>query len=148
MSSNEPMPENPVERAKPESFRGRSLSASLSVKDVEKSVAWYRDVIGFTVDQQYEREGKLMAVSLKAGDVHILVGRDDGAKGWDRLKGEGMSLQITTTQDIDEIAQRIKSVGAMLETEPTTTPWGARTFRLKDPDGFKLVISSVRAEDQ
>ena len=52
---------------------------------------WYRDAVGFTVDQNYEREEKLMAVSLKAGDVRILLTRDDGAKGWNRAKGAGCS---------------------------------------------------------
>jgi len=123
-------------------FHARALSAALTVKDLEKSLAWYRDVMGFTVDQRHEREGKLLAVSLKAGDVRILITQDDGAKGWDRVKGEGMSLQFTTDQAIDELAKRVKEHGVTLDTEPVDTPWGARVFRLHDPDGFKLVISS------
>lgn len=123
-------------------FHARALGAALTVKDLEKSLAWYRDVMGFTVDQQHEREGKLLAVSLKAGDVRILINQDDGAKGWERVKGEGMSLQFTTDQDIDDIAKRVKDAGVTLDTEPVDTPWGARVFRLHDPDGFKLVISS------
>src|SRR6185503_18324560 len=110
----------------------------------EKSLAWYQDVVGFTVDRRHEREGKLMAVSLKAGNVRILINQDDGAKGWDRVKGEGLSMQITTAQDVDGIASRIKERGGSLETEPADMPWGSRVFRLKDPDGFKFVISSER----
>lgn len=48
-------------------FHANALAASLTVNDLQKSVAWYRDVVGFTVDNQYEREGKLMAVARKAG---------------------------------------------------------------------------------
>jgi uncharacterized glyoxalase superfamily protein PhnB len=144
MSNNPPVPTGAPKRAEPMSFRARTLSASLTVKDLQKSLAWYQDVVGFTVDQKHEREGKLMGVSLKAGDVRILIGQDDGAKGWDRVKGEGFSLQITTAQNIDEVAQRIKQRGGKLATEPTDMPWGARVFRLQDPDGFKLVISSER----
>jgi lactoylglutathione lyase len=144
MSNNPPVPTGAPKRAEPMSFRARTLSASLTVKDLQKSLAWYQDVVGFTIDQKHEREGKLMGVSLKAGDVRILIGQDDGAKGWDRVKGEGFSLQITTAQNIDEVAQRIKQRGGKLVTEPTDMPWGARVFRLQDPDGFKLVISSER----
>ena len=144
MSNNPPVPTGAPKRAEPMSFRARTLSASLTVKDLQKSLAWYQDVVGFTIDQKHEREGKLMGVSLKAGDVRILIGQDDGAKGWDRVKGEGFSLQITTAQNIDEVAQRIKQRGGKLATEPTDMPWGARVFRLQDPDGFKLVISSER----
>ena len=141
MSTDSPEPPF-VERAQPESLRGRSLWASLTVNDLQKSLAWYRDVVGFTVHQEYEREGKLMGVALKAGDVRILIGQDDGAKGWDRAKGEGFSLQLMTTQNVDEIAARIKERGGTLELEPTDMPWGARVFRVQDPDGFKLAISS------
>src|ERR1700730_16829885 len=104
-------------RAEPQSFRGRTLQASITVKDLQKSLAWYRDVVGFTVDQSHEREGKLMAVSLKAGDVRILIGQDDGAKGWDRVKGEGFSLMITTAQSVDQVANRVKRAGGCLDWE-------------------------------
>jgi uncharacterized glyoxalase superfamily protein PhnB len=143
MSTDSPAPGDGTVRVQPESFRARTLAASLTVKDIRKSMAWYRDVVGFTVDQEYEREGTLRAVSLKAGDVRILIGQDDGAKGFDRVKGEGFSLQFTTAQNIDEIAKRIKEAGGVLDAEPADA-WGARVFRLQDPDGFKLVISSER----
>ncbi len=130
--------------AAPASFRALSLEASLTVADLPKSLAWYRDVMGFSEDRRHEREGKLMAVSLKAGNVRILIGQDDGARGWERVKGEGFSLQFTTDQSVDELANRIRSVGGTLATEPTDTPWGARIFRVQDPDGFRITVSSPR----
>jgi predicted enzyme related to lactoylglutathione lyase len=130
-------------RRDPESFRGRELSASLTVKDLERSVAWYRDVVGFTVDQVFERDGARLAVALKAGVVRILLTRDDGAKGLERAKGEGFSLMITTAQDVDALAQRMKERGGVLASEPADMH-GARAFRLVDLDGFKLTISSER----
>src|SRR6266850_186691 len=132
MSTNSPVSAGTTKSAELQSFRARTLSVSLTVKDLQKSLAWYRDVLGFTVDQKHEREGKLRAVSLKAGDVRVLIGQDDGAKGWDRVKGEGFSLQITTDQNVDEIAKRIKELGGTLDLEPTDMPWGARVFRVRD----------------
>jgi len=144
MSTRSPAPGSDTKRAQPESFRGRELSASLTVNDLEKSLAWYRDVMGFTVHQRYEREGKLRAVSLKAGTVRVLIGQDDGAKGSGRVKGQGFSLQITTAQNVDDVAKRIKEAGGILESEPADA-WGARVFRVRDPDGFTFVISSERS---
>lgn len=126
-------------------FSGREISASLTVKDLRKSLEWYTGVMDFSIGQQYEREGNLFAVSLKAGDVRILLTQDNGAKGPDRVKGEGFSLQITTEQSIDDLANGIKTRGGELVSEPATTPWGIRMFRLKDPDGFMFVIASVSA---
>jgi len=130
-------------RAQPESFRAREVSASFTVNDLAKSLAWYTDVLGFTVDREHEREGNLFAVSLKAGAVRVLITQDNGAKGADRAKGEGFSLMFTTTQNVDELAERIKARGGSLATEPFDA-FGARAFRIIDPDGFRFVISSER----
>ncbi len=126
-------------------FEARSLSTSLTVKDIQASLAWYRDVMGFTVDQQHEREGVVRGVSFSAGAVRLLINQDDGAKGMDRVKGEGFSLMFTTSQDIDAIARGITERGGTLDSEPADMPWGARVFRLRDPDGFRLVITSERS---
>jgi uncharacterized glyoxalase superfamily protein PhnB len=122
----------------------QSLEASLTVADVRRSAAWYRDALGFTVDREHERDGRLLAVSLRAGSVRILLSQDDGSRGTDRVKGEGFSLQITTSQPIDAIAARARQAGASLDSEPFDA-FGARAFRLRDPDGFRLVVSSPRA---
>lgn len=126
-----------------DAFRGDALSASLTVNDLEKSLAWYTDVFGFTVTRRYEREGRTMAVSLQAGNVRILLTRDDGAQGSGRVKGAGFSLQITTDQDVDQIVRRIGEAGGVLESQPADTPWGQRMFRLRDPDGFRFTVSSI-----
>jgi uncharacterized glyoxalase superfamily protein PhnB len=131
------MSNSPIER-----LNGDSLDASLTVQNLERSATWYADVLGFDEDRRYQREGKLLAVSLKAGAVRILLTQDDGAKGLDRAKGVGFSLQISTQQSADALADGIKSRGGQLDTEPVTMPHGARIFRLRDPDGFRFTISS------
>lgn len=124
-------------------FRASRLSASLTVTDLQASLTWYRDIVGFAVHQEYAREGRLLAVAVHAGAVQILLNQDNGARGVDRIKGEGFSLRITTTENVDELAERIKARGGTLESEPADV-WGQRAFRLRDPDGFKLAISSER----
>lgn len=121
----------------------QSLQASLTTADVSRSRDWYRDALGFDVDREFRRDDRLFAVSMRAGDVRILLTQDDGAKGSDRIKGQGISLQITTAQDIDAIADHAKRAGAALESEPADAR-GVRVFRLRDPDGFRLVFSSPR----
>ncbi len=146
MTADSNSPTGAPKRAEPESFRARALMASLTVKDLPSSLAWYTDVIGFTLAEKYENDGKVVGASLKAGDVNILLNQDDGAKGMDRVKGEGFSLYFSTTQNVDDIARRIKDKGGTLLSEPTDMPWGARAFRLQDPDGFKFTISKETTE--
>lgn len=130
--------------AAPEKFRG-ATSVSLTVKDVQKSLAWYRDVLGLGVDRFVEHNGKPVFVALKAGDVRINLNQDDGAKGWERTKGLGFSINISVTEDIDAIASRIKTSGGMLDSEPVDADWGARYFALSDPDGYKLGMLKWRS---
>ncbi len=127
-----------------EPLHGESLDASLTVANLERSAAWYTTVLGFTVDRRHERDGRLIAVSLKADAVRLLLTQDDGAKGLNRAKGEGLSLRITTRQNVDALAESIKAHGVTLDTEPVTA-FGARVFRLRDPDGFRFTVSSPHA---
>lgn len=129
----------------PSPLLGKSLQASLTVKDLQQSVTWYVDIVGFIVDRRIERDGKLRGVAVSAGEVRIILNQDDGAKGWDRIKGQGFSLQITTAQSVDDIARRIKERGGSLEMEPQDMPWGARVLRVRDPDGFRWTISRPHA---
>ena len=121
-----------------------SLEASLTVGQLERSAAWYCDALGFALDRRHERAGQVIAISLRAGAVKILLTQDDGAKGMERIKGQGISLQISTSQQAEEIASRLKAYGSSLDTEPTRMPWGVTVLRVRDPDGFRLTISSTQ----
>jgi len=132
-------------RRQPETLRLRSLSAGLTVNDVAKSVAWYRDVLGFVAGEEWREGGVLMGMEMHAGAVSLWLGQDDWKKGRDRIKGEGIRLYARTAQDIDALAAQIKARGGVLSHEPQTQPWGERDFGLVDPDGFKITVSNTSA---
>jgi len=131
-----------TERSKPESLRLTMMSPSLTVDDIEDSLAWYTDVVGFTLKERWEHDGELAGAELIAGTTHLMIGQDDWQKGEDRQKGEGFRLYLVTSQDLDEVAAGIKERGGTLETEPQDMPWGGRAFSLVDPSGYKLTIAS------
>ncbi len=127
-----------------EPLEADNLQVALTVADVRASSNWYCGVLGFAVDREHEREGRLIAVSLRAGAIRILLAQDNGAKGSERVKGEGFSFQITTRQSIDALAARATQAGATLDTAPMDA-LGVRIFRLRDPDGFRMTVSTPRA---
>ncbi len=135
------------DRKQPETLRLKSVMPALTVDDLDASIAWYRDVLGFLVVQEHEREGKRVAVALQAGTVLFMLGQDDFAKGRDRVKGQGLRLYAVSGQDIDQLAIDIKARGGALDQEPKDQPWGARDFAVVDPDGFKISISSATGEE-
>lgn len=132
-------------RAKGAQARSTSLrgaTPSFTVNDIERSLAFYRDVLGFAVTDRWEEAGKLFGVELAAGDVSFMLGQDDWKKGRNRVKGEGFRIYCTTGQDVDRLAEQIKARGGTLAQEPADRPWGTRAFAVEDPDGFKITIAS------
>src|SRR5712692_11890562 len=117
-----------------------SASPSFTVNDLEKSLGWYKDVLGFEVEEEWKDDGKVVGVSLKAGNVSFMIGQDDWKKGRDRKKGEGFRIFCKTKGSVDALAERIESKGGRLDSPPTDQPWGTRDISLTDPDGFKITI--------
>ena len=134
-------PKTAAKRASEKGLTLRSVGPSFTVDDLDKSLGWYRDVMGFAVGQRWEEGGKLMGVELKAGPSLFMIGQDDWAKGRNREKGVGFRLYCETTQDVDRLADGIKARGGTLQQEPRDEEWGGRAFTVVDPDGFKITIS-------
>ena len=124
-----------------------NLGCSITCKDLEASLRFYRDAIGFAVARTFENGGKVVAAVVAAGHCHIVLNQDDGKLGWDRIKGQGFYLQIgvASVADVDAAATRIRAAGGTLASEPEDKPWGARMFQFKDLDGFKLGVSTPLA---
>jgi len=119
-----------------------STSPSFTVNDLEKSLGWYRDVLGFEVEETWkEDDGKVIGYSMKAGNVSFMIGQDDWKKGRDRRKGEGFRLYCETKKSVDDLAKSIESKGGRLDGPPTDQPWGTRDISVTDPDGFKITIA-------
>lgn len=128
-------------------FNATTLGCSITCKDLEASIGFYRDAVGFAVEMTFENEGKLAGAVIKAGEIRIVLNQDDGKLGWDRTKGQGFYLQINVAApaDVDAAAARIKAAGHPLIDEPADRYWGARMFQFRDPDGFKLGVSTPLA---
>jgi catechol 2,3-dioxygenase-like lactoylglutathione lyase family enzyme len=132
-----------AKRQQPESLRLRSITPTFTVDDVEKSVAWYRDGLGFFVGERWEDGGRLQGAMLKAGACEFGLSQDDFSKGRDRAKGVGFRLWCDTTQDVDAIAARLRAFGGNLVEEPGER-FDTYGFTAQDPDGFKITISQAK----
>ena len=116
-----------------------SIVPSFTVDDLQKSMTFY-EALGFTVDEQWEEQGTLLGVMMRAGKTQIGLSQDDWKKGRDRQKGIGMRLFMSTTQNVDDIALRARNAGITLKSEPHDTEWNTRAFEVIDPSGFVWTI--------
>jgi uncharacterized glyoxalase superfamily protein PhnB len=137
-------PPRPRARRQPETLRLRDITPSFTATDLQRSIAFYRDVLGFVVGEEWRENGTLQGCEMRAGAVTFFISQDDFAKGRDRQKGIGSRLRCTTAQDLDRFAAEVKARGGALDQEPKDMPWGERQFLITDPDGFKLTFVQAR----
>jgi catechol 2,3-dioxygenase-like lactoylglutathione lyase family enzyme len=133
----------PHRRQQPESLRLRAIMPSFTVGDLQRSLAWYRDGLGFFVAERWEEEGQLQGVMLKAGGCHLGLSQDDFSKGRDRPKGIGFRIWCETFQDVDAIANRLKAFGGNI-TQGPGDQMGTYGFTAEDPDGFRITIGRAK----
>ncbi len=130
-------------RQQPESLRLRSMTPTFTVNDVQRSLTWYRDGLGFFVAERWEEDGRLQGVMLKAGACEVGLSQDDFAKGRDRAKGVGFRLWCDTAQDVNATAERLRAFGGTIVEEPCDR-WDTYSFTAQDPDGFKITITQAK----
>jgi uncharacterized glyoxalase superfamily protein PhnB len=130
----------PPARRQPETLRLRRILPSFTATDLQRSIAFYRDVLGFVIGEEWREGGTLMGCEIHAGAATFMLGQDDFAKGRDRPKGIGTRVWCHTAQDLDRLAAEMKARGGVLDQEPQLMPWGDRVFMISDPDGFKLTF--------
>ncbi len=123
-------------------LNAQSGAMTYTCNDIQKSLKFYTEGLGFEVARKMENEGKLRFVMLSAGGALVGLGQDDFAKGKDRVKGVAFRMWITTTQDVTALAARAKAAGLKLDSEPAPLPFGPMAFAITDPDGFSLTIAN------
>jgi|GEM_PF-488192 len=132
------------------------LLADLFVEDVEKSIAYYVDVLGFELKGKESAEGVGVFWGWVAlGDGQIMFGsRESAYKGTyakpvefrqgleNNQWGIGVSLHFRdATPDLDAYYEQVKGRGARIVDELRTTPYGWRLFTVQDLDGYRLGFS-------
>lgn len=143
-ASKKSSPARPGARRQPETLRLRKIAPSFTATDLQRSIAFYRDVLGFVVGEEWRQDGVLAGCEIHAGAVTFMLGQDDFAKGRDRQKGLGTRVWCHTAQDLDRLAAEIKARGGVLDQDPQDMEWGDRVFMITDPDGFKLTFVQTR----
>jgi len=122
----------------------------LFVKDLEKSVLFYRDIMGFTF---VGFEAPHIA-QFKFGETVIYVHHDGGdPKGefhgldapYNELgsverRGKGVLLGFGV-DDVDQYYREVTERGVVAHHSPINQEWGDRDFSVRDPDGYEIWFS-------
>ena len=122
----------------------------LFVADTARTSAFYRDVLGFDVTAEFDTDGATY-VELGNGNAIIGVQRDDivaqavpdGDPADFRSPPAGIEV-VLEVDDVDAYHQRVRASGHPMAADLEERPWGERDFRVRDPDGYYLRVTSRR----
>jgi len=126
---------------------GMELTRLLVVRDVERSKAWYRDVLGAEVNREYG--GNSVVLKLLGSWLLLVTG---GAPTDDKP-----TVRFTVPEDPDRVSaelivrvpdcaaayETLRARGAAFLTPPVTWKHGETRAFFRDPDGHLLEISSL-----
>ena len=106
-------------------------------KDFEKSIAFYRDVVGLTVTSIHEEFGWAELSGKEGSTLGIVRENPHNAKA-------GINAVVTLTVDnIEESRESFLKQGAKLSGDIQILPGHVKLQDLRDPDGNMLQLAEV-----
>jgi lactoylglutathione lyase len=120
---------------------------ALFVSDVRRSVAFYRDVLGFQFAKPPSDRGcEGRSGSLKIGIYdRAWLTELFGDRSRQAIAGNPFLLSMTVS-DLDAVYQHLLAAKVEAIAPPTEMSWGQRVIFLEDPDGNLLEIVQMQSQ--
>ena len=109
----------------------RTIMPELPLDDVPAGVAYYRDVLGFSVNYQQHDLGVMDRDEVRL----LLVARTE--------QHRGIGSCCFYVRDADALHAELLAQGANVLGEPVSYPWGLREFRILDLEGNRLSFAQT-----
>ena len=109
------------------------MELRLKVRDLEKTMAFYTEVLGFTVDSTWGPEGEPEGCILDRGDATLLFHED----------GDGdPAMNGVIVLNVDDVMELYAEIGdeATVLWGPEVYDYGLREFAIEDPDGYRIAL--------
>jgi catechol 2,3-dioxygenase-like lactoylglutathione lyase family enzyme len=120
------------------------LTPNLIVADVARSVAFYRDLLGFAIDATVPEAAPYVFASLKSGAVEIFLNAPEPAYAeYPAFKDRPIGGTLTLFIEVDGINQWHASVKDKVQiVMPLEHKWyGVTEFAIADPDGYVITFA-------
>jgi len=111
------------------SFYSRSV---FFVSDAERSLRFYTESLGFSLDWNYEEEGRAFVFQVSLLGFELILNQTEPATE-DRA-GHGRLFIGLEDNQVDAFRKHIEEKNI----KPTVVQWGNPTLVLRDPDGNEL----------
>ncbi|MBV8960655.1 MAG: VOC family protein [Actinobacteria bacterium] len=123
--------------------------AVLYVRDVDRSVKFYEDALGFKVVSSFPGAAFLQVPESK--NDHDLGLFEVGAGAADNQAGKGtvglyhLAWEVETLGELEQVAQRLTSMGALVGASDHGT---TKALYAHDPDGIEFEVSWLVPADR
>jgi uncharacterized glyoxalase superfamily protein PhnB len=126
----------------------KKLTPNLVVASVERSLAFYEDVLGFARGMTVPDQPPLVFGSATSGAVEIFF--NDAAvatKEYPAFAGKPIGATATMFIELDETGEKIDALHDRIKplvtvTMPLVTQfYGMREFAIEDPDGYVITFA-------
>ena len=114
----------------------RMEGLTLPVSDLERSLAFYRNLLGFEVE--YRNGSTIALLRIGEGTLGLLHAKVPGPT--EQRKNVHVEL---TTDDLDGLYEDLKGRGAEFYEPPRDKSW-ERSMSLLDPDGYRIEFAHGR----
>ena len=112
----------------------------LSVSDIERTVAYYVDGLGFEMKSEWIKDGKLRWSMLQyPGGAALMVQEYDPGKGPEGKPGAGVTMYVMCD---DAVAFHEQVTQRGVEANEPFIGNGMHVVELTDPDGFRISFES------
>ena len=106
----------------------RISAVTFAVRDMARSVVFYRDQVGLTL--LYGGETAEFT-SFRVGDNYLNIMVSAAEISW-------WGRTIFYVDDVDALHRKLVNLGLSTDTAPQDASWGERYFHITDPDGHEL----------
>jgi lactoylglutathione lyase len=121
-----------------------SVMPNLYTADMERAVAFYRDLLGGTLTFRTPAEGTAEHVELRIGEVVLaLSSRDAVPRQGLPAPESGHPMELVVGCDsADDAVAGLRAAGTPVLVEPYSHPSGHRRAYVADPDGNWIALAS------
>ena len=120
------------------------LTPNLVVSSVERSLAFYRDVLGFTVATTVPDAPPLVFAVVQSGGVEIFLNASGPAcEEYPAFKGQPIGGTLTLFIEVADIKGTYAALeGRVKVVMPLEHKWyGVTEFAFEDPDGYVITFA-------
>jgi predicted enzyme related to lactoylglutathione lyase len=109
----------------------------VAVADARRSLDFYTGALGYTVEELLETDGRLAGARLRSGKSRLAFHEEPDAARRSGAKGAGFVVFTETAEDLDVLAERVRTHGGRVVSGPEASELGGRSLTFEDPDGYR-----------